>query len=164
MTEKRFSFDEFSKIIIDILNEENGIDTRRIVYIFREKTGKDYDRDVMRQKLHRMVDEGLIKSTYDITGFRWWRITESKKLKKMQEFLDSLKLESRISNCDGRLYCLEIKEYYDEIIQKSEELGITFTMAQTPYYGPANPHTGERKILGFIKSYYFDDRNDGDAE
>lgn len=164
MTEKRFSFDEFSKIIIDILNKENGINTRRIVYIFREKTGKDYDRDVMRRRLHHMVDEGLIKSSYDITGFRWWRLAESKQLKKMQEFLESLGLKSKINNCDGRLYCLEIKEYYDKIIQKSEELGITFIMEQTPYYGPINPHTGERKILGFIKSYYFEDRGNGDVE
>lgn len=37
-------------------------------------------------------------------------------------------------------------------------------MEQTPYYGPINPHTGERKILGFIKSYYFEDREDGDVE
>lgn len=73
MTEKRFSFDEFSKIIIDILNEENGLNTRQIAYIFWEKTGKDYDRDVMRPRLRRMVDEGLIKSTYDIKGYKWWK-------------------------------------------------------------------------------------------
>lgn len=162
MTEKRFSFDEFSKIIIDILNEENGINTRRMVYIFREKTGKNYDRDVIRPKLHRMVDEGLIKSTFDIiTGYKWWRLIESKKLKKMQEFLDSLELKSKMNNYDGRLYCLDIKEYYDEITQKSEELGVTFVMKQTPYYGPINPFTGQNKICGFITSYYFED---GDVE
>lgn len=165
MTEKRFSFDEFSKIIIDILNEENGITTRRIVYIFREKTGKDYDRDVMRQKLHRMVDEGLIKSTYDIiTGYKWWKLTETKRLKKMQEFLKSLGVESRINNYDGKLYCLDIKEYYDEVMQKSEELEITFIMEQTPYYGPLDPITLQRDIVGFSRSYYFEDGCDGDSE
>ena len=78
----------------------------------------------------------------------------------MQEFLDNLGLKSKMSNCDGRLYCLDIKEYHDEIIQKSEELGVTFVMSQTPYYGPINPHTEQRKILGFLRSYYFEDRGD----
>ncbi len=73
MTEKRFSFDEFSKIIIDILNENNGLNTRRIRYFFWKKTGRDYDEDVIRPKLHRMVDEGLIKSTYDVKGYKWWK-------------------------------------------------------------------------------------------
>ena len=165
MIEKRFAFDEFSKIIIDILNEDNGLDTRQIKYMFREKTGKDYDRDVMRQKLHRMVDEGLIKSTYDIvTGYKWWRLAESKQLKKMQEFLDNLGLKSKMNNCDGKLYCLDIKEYYGEIIQKSEELGIIFTMEQTPYYGPLDPITLQRDIVGFSRFYYFEDRGDGDIE
>lgn len=152
MTEKRFSFDEFSKIIIDILNEENGINTRRIVYIFREKTGKNYDRDVIRPKLHRMVDEGLIKSTYDIiTGYKWWKLTETKRLKEMQEFLESLGLESKINNRDGRLYCSNIEEYYDEIMQKNDELGLTFTKKETPYY------TGQRKFLGYLRTYYFEE-------
>ena len=91
-------------------------------------------------------------------------MTESKRLKKMQEFLESLGLESKINNCDGKLYCLDIKEYCNEIAQKSEELGIIFIMGQTPYYGPADPHTLERDIVGFSKSYYFkeygDDVND----
>ena len=89
-------------------------------------------------------------------------MTENKRLKKMQEFLKSLGLESKINNCDGKLYCLDIKEYYSEIIQKSEELGIIFTMEQIPYYGPLDPYTLKRDILGFSKSYYFKD--DGDAE
>lgn len=159
MTEKRFSFDEFSKIIIDILNEENGINTRRIIYIFREKTGKDYDRDVIRPKLHHMVDEGLINSTYDIiTGYKWWKLTETKQLKEMQKFLKSLGLKSKMNNRDGRLYCLNIKEYYDKIIQKSDELGLTFTKKERPYYSPSN------KILGYLRTYYFEDNCDGDVE
>ena len=89
-------------------------------------------------------------------------MTENKRLKKMQEFLKSLGLESKINNYDGKLYCLDIKEYYNEIIQKSEELGIIFTMEQIPYYGPLDPHTLKRDILGFSKSYYFKDY--GDAE
>lgn len=84
-------------------------------------------------------------------------MTENKRLKKMQEFLESLGLESKINNCDGKLYCLDIKEYYDEIIQKSEELGIIFTMKQTPYYGPLDPITLQRDIDGFSKSYYFEE-------
>ena len=88
-------------------------------------------------------------------------MAENKRLKKMQEFLKSLGVESRINNCDGKLYCLDIKEYYNEIIQKSEELGIIFTMEQTPYYGPLDPITLKRDIVGFSKSYYFED---GDLE
>ena len=89
-------------------------------------------------------------------------MTENKRLKKMQEFLESLGLESEINNCDGRLYCLDIKEYHDKIIQKSKELGIIFTMEQTPYYGPLDPHTLKRDIVGFSRSYYF--KNYGDVE
>ena len=73
MTKKRYSFDEFSKIIIDILDEKDGISTRTMEYFFKKKTGRYYDRDVMRPRLHRMVDEGLIKSTYDIKGYKWWK-------------------------------------------------------------------------------------------
>ena len=87
-------------------------------------------------------------------------MTEIKQLKKMQEFLGSLGLESRINNCDGKLYCLDIKEYYNEIIQKSEELGIIFTMEQTPDYGPLDLKTLQRDIIGFSRSYYFEDRGD----
>ena len=89
-------------------------------------------------------------------------MSESKRLKKMQEFLESLGLESKINDCDGKLYCLDIKEYYNEIIQKSEELGIIFVMGQTPYYGPLDPHSLKRDIVGFSNYYYFKD--DGDVE
>lgn len=89
-------------------------------------------------------------------------MTKNKRLKKMQGFLKSLGLESKINNCDGKLYCLDIKEYYNEIIQKSEELGIIFTMEQTPYFGPLDPHTLERDIVGFSRFYYF--KEDGDME
>lgn len=75
----------------------------------------------------------------------------------MQEFLESLGLESKINNCDGKLYCLDIKEYHNEIIQKSEELGLIFTMKQTPYYGPIDPYTFKRDIVGFSRFYYFKD-------
>ena len=91
-------------------------------------------------------------------------MTGSKRLKKMQEFLKSLGVESRINNCDGKLYCLDIKEYYCEIIQKSEELGIIFTMEQTPYYGPLDPITLQRDIVDFSRFYYFEDGCDGDSE
>ena len=84
-------------------------------------------------------------------------MTGNKRLKKMQEFLKSLGLESKINNCDGKLYCLDIKEYYNEIIQKSEELGIIFTMEQTPYYGPLDPITLQRDIVGFSRYYYFEE-------
>lgn len=87
-------------------------------------------------------------------------MTESKRLKKMQEFLESLGLESRINNCDGKLYCLDIKEYYSEIIQKSEELEVIFTMEQTPHYGPVDPYTLESDIVGFSRLYYFQDYGD----
>lgn len=87
-----------------------------------------------------------------------------KRLKKMQEFLESLGLESRINDCDGKLYCLDIKEYYNEIIQKSEELEIIFTMEQTPYYSPLDPYTLKRDIVGFSRSYYFENYCDGDVE
>ena len=89
-------------------------------------------------------------------------MTKNKRLKKMQEFLESLGLESKINNCDGKLYCLDIKEYYNEITQKSEELGIIFTMEQTPYYGPVDPFRIGRNIVGFSKSYYFEDGGDVD--
>ena len=85
---------------------------------------------------------------------------EKRRLKEMQEFLESLGLESKINNCDGKLYCLDIKEYHDKIIQKSEELGITFIMEQTSYYGPLDPYTLKRDIVGFSKSYYFEDGGD----
>ena len=78
-------------------------------------------------------------------------------LKKMQAFLEELGLESKINNCDGKLYCLDIKEYHDKIIQKSEELGINFIMEQTPYYGPLDPYTLKRDIVSFSKSYYFEE-------
>ena len=92
-------------------------------------------------------------------------MTENKRLKKMQEFLESLGLESKINNCDGKLYCLDIKEYYDEIIQKSDELDIIFTMEKTPYYGPVDPITLQRDIVGFSRSYYFENyKNSGDVE
>ena len=87
-------------------------------------------------------------------------MTENKRLKKMQEFLENLGLEFRMNNCDWRLYCLDIKEYYIEIIQKSDELGVIFTMEQTPHYGPLDPYTLKRDIISFSKSYYFKD--DGD--
>lgn len=87
-------------------------------------------------------------------------MTEKKRLKKMQGFLASLGLDSKINNCDEKLYCLDIKEYYNEIIQKSDELGITFVMEQTPYYGPLDPYTLKRDIVGFSRSYYFEDRRD----
>ncbi len=73
MREKRYSFDEFSEIIIDILDEKDGLDTSVMQYSFEKKTGRYYDRNVIRQKLHRMVDEGLIKSTYDVKGYKWWK-------------------------------------------------------------------------------------------
>ena len=73
MTKKRYSFDEFSKIIIDILDEKDGVDTSVMQWLFEKKTGRYYDVNVIRQKLHRMVDEGLIKSTYDIKGYKWWK-------------------------------------------------------------------------------------------
>lgn len=79
----------------------------------------------------------------------------------MQKFLNNLGLDSKINDCDGKLYCLDIKEYYDEIIQKSEALGIIFTMEQTPYYGPLDPITLQQDIVGFLRSYYFED---GDSE
>ena len=78
----------------------------------------------------------------------------------MQEFLESLGLESKINDCDGRLYCLDIKEYYCEIIQKSDELGIIFTMEQTPYYGPLDPYNFKRDIVGFSRCYYFKEYGD----
>lgn len=84
-------------------------------------------------------------------------MTKKRQLKKMQEFLEDLGLESKINNCDGKLYCLDIKEYYNEIVQKSEELGIVFTMEQNPYYGPFDPHTLKRDIVGFSKFYYFEE-------
>lgn len=88
-------------------------------------------------------------------------MTKSKRLKKMQKFLKNLGLESKINNCDGKLYCLDIKDYYNEIIQKSEELGIIFTMEQIPYYGPLDPNTlqrdSPRDIICFSRSYYFED-------
>lgn len=87
-------------------------------------------------------------------------MTENKRLKEMQEFLENLGLESRINDCDGKLYCLDIKGYHDEIIQKSEELGITFIMEQTPYYGPLDPITLQRDIISFSRSYYFEDMGD----
>ena len=76
MTGKRYSFDEFSKIIIDILDEKDGVSTSVLQYLFEKKTGRYYDVNVIRQKLHRMVDEGLIKSTYDVKGYKWWKIIE----------------------------------------------------------------------------------------
>lgn len=88
-------------------------------------------------------------------------MTEGKQLKKMQKFLKNLGLDSKINDYDGKLYCLDIKEYYDEIIQKSKELGVIFTMEQTPYYGPVDPITLQRDIVGFSRSYYFED---GDVE
>ena len=88
-------------------------------------------------------------------------MTESKQLKKMQKFLHNLGLDSKINDYDGKLYCLDIKEYYDEIIQKSKELGVIFTMEQTPYYGPVDPHSLKRDIVSFSRSYYFED---GDVE
>jgi len=88
-------------------------------------------------------------------------MTESKQLKKMQKFLHNLGLDSKINDYDGKLYCLDIKEYHDEIIQKSKELGVIFTMEQTPYYGPVDPITLQRDIVGFSRSYYFED---GDVE
>lgn len=73
MSEKRYKFDEFSKIIIDILDEKDGLSTSVVQYLFEKQTGRYYDRNVIRQKLHRMVDEGLIKSTYDVKGYKWWK-------------------------------------------------------------------------------------------
>ena len=84
-------------------------------------------------------------------------MAEGKQLKKMQKFLKNLGLDSKINDYDGKLYCLDIKEYYDEIIQKSKELGVIFTMEQTPYYGPVDPITLQRDIIGFSRSYYFKD-------
>ena len=92
-------------------------------------------------------------------GLGVWMI-KNKRLKKMHEFLESLGLESKINNCDGKLYCLDIKEYYNEIIQKSGELGIIFTMEQIPYYGPINPYNFKRDIIGFSRLYYFKDEGD----
>lgn len=91
-------------------------------------------------------------------------MAESKQLKKMQKFLKNLGLDSKINDCDGKLYCLDIKEYYCEIIQKSDELGVKFTMEQTPYYGPLDPITLQRDIVGFSRSYYFEEYCDGDSE
>jgi len=92
-------------------------------------------------------------------------MTENKRLKKMQEFLEGLGLESKINDCDGKLYCLDIKEYYDEIIQKSDELDIIFTMEKTPYYSPIDPHSLKRNI-GFSRPYYYFEnyKNSGDVE
>ena len=87
-------------------------------------------------------------------------MTKKRQLKKMQEFLEDLGLESKINDCDGKLYCFDIKEYHDKIIQKSEELGITFIMEQIPYYGPLDPYNFKRDIVGFSKSYYFEEKGD----
>lgn len=89
-------------------------------------------------------------------------MAESKQLKEMQEFLESLGLDSKINDCDGKLYCLDIKEYYNEIIQKTDELDIIFTMEQTPHYGPLDPKTLQRDIVGFSWSYYFEEYCNGD--
>lgn len=85
----------------------------------------------------------------------------TERLKKMQEFLETLGLDSKINDCDGKLYCLDIKEYYNEIIQKSEELEVIFVMEQTPHYGPLDPKTLRQDIVGFSRSYYF---YDGDSK
>lgn len=37
MTKKRYSFEEFSKIIIDILDKKDGISTRTMEYFFKKK-------------------------------------------------------------------------------------------------------------------------------
>lgn len=72
MTEKRFKYSEFCDIVVDILeNERNGITTRHLEYLFSVRTGKHYWNG-MRQKLHRMRKDDLIKATYSTKGYRWW--------------------------------------------------------------------------------------------
>ena len=74
MTEKkRFTYSEFCKIIIDILeNEKNGVNTRVVDQLFYKKTGKHYWDSGIRPKLHRMRKDGLIQATYSTEGYRWW--------------------------------------------------------------------------------------------
>ena len=73
MSNKRFSYEEFSKIIIEILNENNGISTRTVNYYFSKKTGKQYWNSQIRLKLHKMRKDGLIKATYSIKeGYKWY--------------------------------------------------------------------------------------------
>lgn len=85
------------------------------------------------------------------------KMTKKRQLKKMQEFLEDLGLESKINDCDGKLYCLDIKEYYNEIAQKSKELGIVFIMEQNPHYDPLDPHSLKGDIVSFSRSYYFEE-------
>lgn len=44
-------------------------------------------------------------------------MTKDKRLKKMQEFLETLGLDSKINDYDGKLYCLDIKEYNDDVLR-----------------------------------------------
>ena len=77
MTEKRFKYSDFCEIIIDILeNEENGVSTRVLDFLFFKRTGKRYWDSGIRPKLHRMRKDGLIEATYSVDGYRWWNKTD----------------------------------------------------------------------------------------
>lgn len=90
MTKKRFTYSEFCKIIIDILeNERNGVDTRTLEGLFYKRTGKHYWASGIRPKLHRMRKDGLIQATYSVAnGYRWWNKNDKIYLKTNELVVD----------------------------------------------------------------------------
>ena len=77
------------------------------------------------------------------------------KLLIMQNFLKDLGLKCNLC-CDGKLYLLDNKGYYQEILDKSDELGIRYVMEREPLYSPIDPYTLQQEIIGFknFKEYF----------
>lgn len=84
------------------------------------------------------------------------------KLLQMRDFLKDMGIESRINKYDRRLYILQIKNIEDEIkiVNKSSDLGLVFVKKQEPYYGPVDPFTCTREIVGFSQECYIEFKGD----
>ena len=83
---------------------------------------------------------------------------ESEKLMIMGEFLKNLGLDFEIR--DEKLYLLNIKDKHCEILEKCDELGITYTQERKPVYGATDPFTLSTPIVGFIRNDWLEVKND----
>ena len=83
-----------------------------------------------------------------------WAMNE--RLLIMQKFLTVIGLESEL--CGGKLYIIDVEDKHCEIVEKSEELGLTYVMEQEPVYSPINPRTLHKDISGFRRLYYLEVR------
>lgn len=77
-------------------------------------------------------------------------------LEEMKIFLsdiDEKKFKPKLSEDYKKLHILSsLDEYREEVLNKCDELGLSYTMCREPVFGDMDPYTLEQPLVGF-KNY-----------